>query len=115
MNPLIVTHISHVRQTPRTFFIGRPSPLGNPFPIEYGCTREQAVDRFDTWLLEQILNHNARVIHELERIAVLVQDNTNEPVYLVCFCAPKACHGYVVRRVVLEAISNECNSESDCS
>lgn len=106
MNALHVVNKHHLTQTThRHIYIGRPSVLGNPFPINEACTREQAVAQYELWLLEQIFNHNQKVIHELERIAALVSDGTGKPVYLVCYCSPKLCHGDIIKKCIENALS----------
>ncbi|MFP3645167.1 DUF4326 domain-containing protein [Paraburkholderia sp. SIMBA_054] len=88
----------------RYVYIGRPSPLGNPFPIEDGRTREQAIQQYEQWLYQQLEAGEPAVVAELERIAGLVMDDTAQPVCLECFCSPKACHGDIIIQVIQKAI-----------
>lgn len=100
---------THQRVHPRYVYIGRPSTLGNPFPITETRTRDEAVSQYKIWLLQQIQEQNQKVLDMLERIGAMVLDDTHEPVFLVCYCAPKPCHGDVIKEVILQAIEGKFN------
>lgn len=63
-------------------YIGRPSKWGNPFIVGKDCTREQAVEKFAEYVLSN--DDLMSSLHELR--------GKN----LVCFCAPKLCHGDIL-------------------
>lgn len=78
-------------------YIGRGSPLGNPFPLEMGDgeTRAQAADRilskYRAWLWSRLrpgAGQDTAVVRALEQL-------THEH-YLVCSCWPAHCHAEVV-------------------
>jgi hypothetical protein len=75
-------------------YIGRPSKWGNPFEIGKDGTREEVVEKYRAWITQQ---------PELVAQARLELRGRN----LVCFCAPKACHGDV-----LLGIANSSESPS---
>lgn len=83
-------------------YIGRGSPLGNPFKITDKMPREAAIKAYAKWLLEQIQAGNQEVIGELDRLAGIAMSKGK--LVLRCYCAPKPCHGDVIKRVLLEAI-----------
>lgn len=85
-------------------YIGRGSPLGNPFPIDVakGQTRELVIANYAEWLTRQINHRVPRVLGELERLGNLALAG---PLNLQCFCCPQACHGDVIKQVLFEAIS----------
>ncbi len=56
-------------------YIGRGSPWGNPFRISFAQTREQVIERY-----------RCEVLPTLD-VRPLIGKS------LVCFCAPKPCHG----------------------
>lgn len=76
-------------------YIGRPSPWGNPFSIGVHGSRSDVVEEFR----EKALNDPDFI--------ELVQKNLRGK-DLICFCAPKACHG----DILLE-IANEETDEND--
>lgn len=92
-------------------YIGRGSPLGNPFTHMDGTTakhkvesREAAIKAYAVWLMEQLQEGNQEVITELDRLATIAMSTGK--LILRCYCAPKACHGDVIRKVLLEAIDD---------
>lgn len=83
-------------------YIGRGSPLGNPFIIGTHGTREEVIARYAVWLRQQIDTGNQTVLAELNRLAnKAIDDGT---LTLQCFCYPKACHGSVIKDVITKAI-----------
>jgi len=67
-------------------YIGRPTKWGNPFVVGKDGTREEVVEMYRAWLAGQ---------------PGLVADARRELAgkNLVCFCAPKACHGDVLMEI----------------
>lgn len=67
-------------------YIGRPSKFGNPFNISTSRTREEAILMYREWIKTQPeIIESAR--KELKGKS------------LVCFCAPKPCHGDVLMEI----------------
>jgi Domain of unknown function (DUF4326) len=60
-------------------YIGRGSKWGNPFRIGRDGDRAAVIGKYERWLADQ--NHLLRALDELRGCD------------LVCFCAPRACHG----------------------
>lgn len=83
-------------------YIGRGSPLGNPYPITKELPRKEVIAKYEIWLNEQIQKSNPIVLRELERIGAMA---LNGAVTLQCFCSPLPCHGDVIRKVVHQAIA----------
>jgi hypothetical protein len=86
-------------------YIGRGSPLGNPFTHMKGtkaefivATREEAVFQYNIWLRQTISEGNIDALLLLHTIAN--QAVKPEGVELVCYCAPKACHGDVIKDIL---------------
>jgi hypothetical protein len=96
-------HVTQFRATDT--YIGRGSPLGNPYPITATASREQVIARYREWLLEQIEQQVPDVIAALNHIAYQVSEGLD--VRLVCFCAPRPCHGDVVKQLVCEALNDQ--------
>lgn len=83
-------------------YIGRGSPLGNPFPITGRNTRDVVIEEYQKWLDQQIKANNPVVINELNRLGGLAMRG---PLKLQCFCSPQACHGDIISDVLFMAIS----------
>jgi len=78
-------------------YIGRPSVLGNPFKIGTDGDRTQVVEKFRAYLEEALKNPRHPVTQRLRELALIAQ---NGDLVLVCFCAPKSCHGDVLKEVI---------------
>lgn len=80
------------RVVPCDVYVGRPSIWGNPFSHLRGtmaqyrvATREEAIARFETWILTQ-----PHLIARLPELRGRV---------LGCWCAPLPCHADVLARM----------------
>jgi hypothetical protein len=84
-------------------YIGRGSPLGNPFSINNATamTRPVVIKLYHGWLLKKIFDKDPTVCNELNRLVDLAQQGELK---LQCFCAPLPCHGDVIKQVLLEAM-----------
>jgi len=78
------------------FYIGRPSPLGNPFVIGRDGDREEVIMKYREYLKKAIKN-NDKVKAEFERVK---EFNRKGGVILICWCAPEKCHGDVIREMI---------------
>jgi hypothetical protein len=86
-------------------WIGRPSPLGNPFTKEKGYSREEAVKKYSAWLKSMICQKNKIVLQELARLKKLAKHQGE--LNLVCVCAPKLCHGDIIKRCLMWLLEKE--------
>jgi uncharacterized protein DUF4326 len=87
----------------RGIYVGRPSPLGNPFPLQCEEQRAAVICDYEDWLAEQLLDPSSPASSEIHRLAALAR---KQDICLVCFCAPKACHADIIKRTI-EAINRE--------
>lgn len=69
-------------------YIGRGSPLGNPFVVPEHGTIEQVLARYRRMLWDRIRANDFEILTELTTIT--------EAHHLVCSCAPRPCHGDIV-------------------
>jgi len=74
--------------------VGRPTPLGNPYRLIKEEEREQVVTRYATWLEREVRRGNPEVIRALEELYRSLKRRGE--VMLICFCAPRRCHGEVI-------------------
>ena len=82
------TRVVHCKREPFDVYIGRPSKWGNPFAIGKDGTREEVVQKYEAWIRQQ--PHLLSALSELKGKT------------LACWCAPKACHGDVLVKLVEE-------------
>ena len=82
-------------------YIGRPgrdmagSPLANPYPITAHQGREVVLRKYRRWLWRKMQDGDGAVMAELHRLLDLAR--RPEGVTLLCFCAPRPCHGDVIK------------------
>lgn len=81
--------VGNRRRGDRGEYVGRPSPLGNPFAMRDESQRDAVVDAYARWL-EARMQENGPERAEIERLAAS-PDGT-----LVCWCAPLRCHADVI-------------------
>ena len=84
-------------------YVGRPSPLGNPFTMQGESERAAVIRDYEDWLAEQLLDPSSPASIEIYRLAKLAR---KQDLCLVCFCAPMACHANIIKRTI-EAIKGE--------
>jgi len=78
-----------------TIYIGRPSVLGNAFPVSMGRAECIAAYKaqFDTSMTHD--SDKKRIVD-----ALIARVLAGEHIYLSCFCAPQACHGDVIKAYI---------------
>lgn len=73
------------------------SVLGNPFPV-YKYPGKDVIQMYRVWLSKEV----AKKTHVYERIMELVdQYLEGKVIYLRCVCKPKACHGDVIKEMII--------------
>ena len=77
-------------------YIGRPSPLGNPFVIGRDGDREEVIRKYRDFL-DVALHDDDRIKAEFERLEEL---NKKGDVILICWCAPSKCHGDIIKEII---------------
>jgi hypothetical protein len=75
-------------------YVGRPTPLGNPFRLLREEDRDEVVARYATWLERELRRGNREVVQALEELYRLLKRRGD--ITLLCFCAPRRCHGEIV-------------------
>ena len=99
--PIIIVNKHHGKSGE---YIGRGSPLGNPFVIGKHGTREQVIAKYEVWLQEQIDKGNPVVLDELNRLGNKAIDEKG--LALQCFCYQKPCHGGFIKEKLVKAMYN---------
>ena len=75
-------------------YVGRPSKLGNPFPMRKEADRAKVVEQYTAWLRSQYAAKGP-VRKELERLLSIAQ---RQPLELVCLCPQKLPRRYHPKR-----------------
>lgn len=78
--------------------------LGNPFAIDVNTTREQAIEKYRVWLRNEFKLKRSPYQKLME---LVMRVKSGETVVLLCCCAPKPCHGDVIKDAILKIIESE--------
>jgi len=88
-------------------YVGRPSPLGNPFKVkEFG--QAGACAAYEQWFSKIIKAGpitNPSVFAELDKLYNIYIKNGE--LTLLCWCAPKRCHSETIRNWLEERLLKE--------
>lgn len=76
-------------------YIGRGSPLGNPFVMRTEEDRNSVCDKYEEWFNKQVQEGNQTLLKELRKIYVLAKQ---KDIVLGCYCFPKRCHGETIKK-----------------
>jgi hypothetical protein len=77
-------------------YIGRPSPLGNPYYMANESQRDRVCDQYEAWFKQRLRVEDPVVMHELARLHATATRTGH--LVLGCYCAPKRCHGDTIKR-----------------
>ena len=106
MNKLGIIRIGNKHYSPKTendVYIGRGSPLGNPYVIIKGLrTRDKVCDDYNIYFNQQMSIPNSKIRLEVERLLGLVKQGID--LQLMCFCAPHRCHGDIIKKYIEEKL-----------
>lgn len=69
--------------------------MGNPFIIGEGLTREQSIEQYAEWVVD-----NEWHMKVIRRLALRVQEG--KTIALYCHCTPEACHCDVIAEKAME-------------
>lgn len=72
-------------------YVGRGTPLGNPFPLGEDMTREQSIQAYGIWLRKHVAEKNPVILTAL--FGLHKESN------LICSCAPLPCHANEISAV----------------
>ncbi len=82
---------------PGRAYVGRPSALGNPFPLGAAGSRSEVIASYKGWLWKQMQTPGPVE----DALLALLQQGRAGRLELVCWCAPLACHADVIRAALL--------------
>ena len=84
----MVTKVVHCKREPYDIYIGRPSKFGNPFIVGKDGTRDEVIEKYRTWIMNQ-----PQLLKELPKL----KNKT-----LGCWCKPNKCHGDILIELIGE-------------
>lgn len=90
-------NVVHCKRVVEHEYIGRPSPLGNPFPLKKGEAKGSTLVRYREWIMNKIEQRDEEVINELNRLLLIARE---QELNLGCWCAPSVCHGDIIKELL---------------
>ena len=87
----------HRDSTSAGIYVGRPSPLGNPYVMGTHGTRMEVIERYRHWLKKQLDNPQSKATKEFNRLCTLAEKRDLE---LICWCKPLPCHAEVIKEMI---------------
>lgn len=84
--------------------IHRGTPLGNPFKMLNPSQRDEVCDKYEGWIQERLTERGAE-LKQFERLCEIVRGGKD--LELMCFCAPKRCHGNTIKRLIELSIAED--------
>jgi hypothetical protein len=92
-----MTRVVNLRREDHDVYIGRPSLWANPFstkPSKYDVVKcasvEEAVERYREYIVDRLYQESS-LRQELRKL---------KGKRLGCFCAPRLCHGDVLKEII---------------
>ena len=84
-----MTEVVHCKRKAYDTLIDRTTLWGNPFVIGRDGNREEVIEKYKEWFLNSPeAEHLRKNLHTLKGKI------------LGCWCAPKACHGHILAKLV---------------
>ena len=99
-----VVNMNNHEPTEYDYYIGRPSPLSNPFTHKNNTkfakfvvnTRDEAIELYNSYFDKNLKTEEFQdAINE-----ILEMHKKYKKVNLVCFCKPKSCHGDYIKHKI---------------
>lgn len=79
---------------PGAIYVGRGSPLGNPFKMYKEADRNMVCDSYHNWFYAMVENNDPKIMKELDRLKRLASQGD---LVLGCYCAPRRCHAETIK------------------
>lgn len=84
-------------------YIGRPSVFGNPYQIGVDGSRAEVIAKYEVHLRKEM--KKPRSLRRIAIVELARQYRDGQEINLACWCAPKRCHGDVIKAIILELCS----------
>ena len=85
-------------------YVGRPTALGNPFPMLGEVMRDTVCDKYEEWFAKAVANRRPEVMQHLD---YLRQRASEQPIKLICFCSPKRCHAETIAKYINDLFKDQ--------
>lgn len=96
--PLI--KVVDVRAEKANVYVGRTTPVGNPFVMKHEGMRDEVCDDFKVYLNTKLARNDRHIVKWFDNMVTRL--NTGEYLILGCHCAPRRCHADQLKEVLIE-------------
>lgn len=79
-------------------YVGRGTPLGNPYYIGTDGNRHTVIKKYRRWLWIQLQDSESKTSKWFQALVCKAKQGTN--LYLQCSCAPQPCHADIIKRAL---------------
>lgn len=101
---ITIAHCKRFSPANKAVYVGRPTPLGNPYQIGKDGTRDEVIQKYRDWLVEQINGRNPEVLGELSKLKNFA---AKADLTLTCWCHPAPCRASVVKAAIEHVLARE--------
>ena len=107
LGKIIVVNKRNHKQCKYDYYVGRPSPLGNPYShiadkktlAQYVVpSREIAIGKYQKYLDKCIKDNVFNIHSSLQHL--LKKYKAGEEIHLVCWCHPLPCHATAIKQLI---------------
>lgn len=88
---------------PFDFKVDRTTPLGSPFYLKTEKDRDLICDRYEEYFPTLIQKKEAKEYFD----KIIQSYKQNGRVRLFCWCVPKRCHAFTIKREIIKGV-NRC-------
>ena len=92
-------------------YVGRGTPLGNPYRIQGCVSRKVAITKYKTWLQKHVISNNSP---QHVMFAQLVELARQYPLVLLCWCYPQPCHAEIIKYGILSNFDKHVPDDYRC-
>lgn len=94
-SPLFEITVTRVAE-PGSTNVGRPTVLGNPFPMRKESERDSVCEQYEEWFNNKLSEQDPVVLNELRKLFVIGRQQGY--LKLGCYCAPRRCHADTIAK-----------------
>ena len=81
-------------------YVGRPTPLGNPFYMRDESMRDAVCDNYAQWFEEKLRRKDPAVMRQLGILRKALERDGK--ITLGCYCAPRRCHADTIATYLMK-------------
>ena len=96
MNVTSRVRLSNSRRDDEGEYVGRPTPLGNPFVMRDESERDEVCDKYARWFAQMLVEQPPNVMNQL--LSLREKLRLQGVLTLRCWCAPKRCHAESIKQ-----------------